>query len=96
MQLRFHEDWVNGKIDKSRVFIVHFDRMMTDFDNLMGEILNFIDHVPSKELIKEIKKTAEKQREFKSSHEYDLDRFGLNADQIKSDCSPIYETFLTK
>ena len=96
LQLRFHEDWVNGKIDKSRVFIVHFDRMMTDFDNLMGEILNFIDHVPSKELIKEIKKTAEKQREFKSSHEYDLDRFGLNADQIKSDCSPIYETFLTK
>ena len=27
---------------------------------------------------------------------YDLDRFGLNANQIKSDCSPIYETFLTK
>ena len=46
--------------------------------------------------MKEIKKTAEKQREFKSSHEYDLDRFGLNADQIKLDCSPIYETFLTK
>mgnify|MGYP003956147079 CR=1 FL=1 len=96
LQLRFHEDWVNGKIDKSRVFIVHFDRMMTDFDNLMDEILNFIDHVPSKELIEEIQKTAEKQREFKSLHEYDLDKFGLNSDQIKSDCAPIYETFLIK
>ena len=96
LQLRFNEDWVNGKIDKSRVFIVHFDRMMTDFDNLMDEILKFIDHVPSDELIESIRQTAEKQREFQSAHEYDLKKFGLNRDQIKSDCAPYYETFLTK
>ena len=76
--------------------IVHFDRMMTDFDNLMDEILKFIDHVPSDELIESIRQTAEKQREFQSAHEYDLKKFGLNRDQIKSDCAPYYETFLTK
>jgi hypothetical protein len=92
--LRFHEDWTNGRIDKSRVFIVHYDRIMTDFDNLMGEVLEFIDHLPSETLKKDIKETAEKQRKFKSEHKYDLEKFGLNGEQIKSDCAPIYKTFL--
>jgi len=96
LQLRFHEDWVNERIDKSRVFIVPFDRMMTDFDNLMDEILKFVDHVPSEQLIEDIHKTAEKQRIFQSSHKYDLNKFGLNRDQIRSDCAPIYDTFLNK
>ena len=67
---------------------------MTDFDNLMGEVLEFIDHPPSEKLIKDIQETAEKQRNFQSKHEYDLGKFGLNAEQIKIDCAPIYETFL--
>ena len=96
LQLRFHDDWINGRIDKSRVLIIHFDRMMNDFDNLMNEILKFIDHLPSDELIENIRKTAEKQSNFKSAHEYDLEKFGLSDDQIKSDCSSIYETFLNK
>ena len=92
--LRFHDDWTSGKIDKSRVLIVQFDRMMTDFDNLMDEVLEFIDHLPSENLKKNIKETATKQRNYQSAHEYDLGKFGLNAEQIKSDCAPIYETFL--
>ena len=92
--LRFHSDWTNDRIDKSRVFIVRFDRVMTDFDNLMSEVLEFIDHVPSESLKKDIAETAEKQRIFQSSHEYDLEKFGLNAEQIKLDCAPVYDTFL--
>jgi len=92
--LRFQEDWTNGSIDKSRVFIVHYDRIMTDFDNLMNEVLEFIDHVPSKNLKKDILETAEKQRNFQSSHEYDLEKFGLSEQQIIEDCRPIYKTFL--
>ena len=67
---------------------------MTDFDNLMGEVLEFIDHVPSKTLKTNIKETAEKQRKYKSEHKYDLDKFGLNEEQIQSDCAPVYKTFL--
>ena len=74
--LRFHSDWTNGKIDKSRVMIVPFDRMMLDFDNLMMEIINFIDHPPSDTLKKDILYTAEKQRKFISGHQYDLVKFG--------------------
>jgi len=92
--LRFHEDWTSGRIDRSRVYIIHFDRMMTDFDNLMNEVLEFIDHPPSSHFKEDIYKTAEKQRQFQSGHQYDLEKFGLNPEQIKSDCAPIYETFL--
>ena len=92
--LKFHEDWTNGLINDSRVFIVPFNRIMTDFDNLMNEILEFIDHPPSENLMKDIQETAEKQRNFQSKHKYDLGKFGLNEEQIKLDCAPIYQTFL--
>lgn len=92
--LRFHSDWTSGKIDKSKVMIVPFDRMMGDFDNLMQEILEFTDHSPSEELKEDILATAEKQRQFKSEHKYDLDKFDLTEQQIKKDCAVIYETFI--
>ena len=48
---RFQDDWVSGRIDRDRVKIIHFDRMMNDFDELMIEILDFIDVQPDNELI---------------------------------------------
>ena len=92
---RFHDDWTNGKIDKNKVMIVHFDRMMSDFDGLMNDIVKFIDIQPSEKLIEDIRITADKQRAFKSKHKYDLSKFGLTEQQIKNDCKIIYETFLS-
>ena len=74
--------------------IVRFDRMVSDFEGLMDDIFNFIDYNPSDEFISNIKKTAEDQRSFKSGHKYDLEKFGLTEERIKSDCSVIYTTFL--
>ena len=91
---RFHHDWVNNKIDKEKVMIVHFDRMMNDFEGLMGDIINFIEISPSEDLISHIKKTAEQQRAFKSKHKYNLEKFGLTEEQNKNDCKIIYDTFL--
>ena len=95
LQIRFHDDWINGKIDTNNVGIVQYDRMMNDFDGLMDEILPFIGHVPTQELKEDIKKTAENQREYSSKHKYDLSKFGLTEDQIKNDCRVIYDTFLS-
>ncbi len=92
--LRFHDDWVNEKIDKNRVMIVKFDKMMSDFDGLMDEILEFVDYDASNEFLQDIKLTAEKQKQFKSGHKYDLEKFGLTEEQIKRDCEVIYKTFL--
>ena len=62
----------------------------------MDSILDFIDQQPSEDLIEEIKKTAEAQRNYKSKHGYDLKKFGLTEEKIKRDCQFIYETFLTE
>ena len=96
LQIRFHDDWTNGRIDKSRVAIVQFDRMMSDFDGLMDEILPFIEHNPSEDFLKNIKLTANRQREYQSKHKYDLSKFGITEEQIKNDCAVIYSTFLSK
>jgi hypothetical protein len=95
LQLRFHDDWTNGRIDKSKVAIIQFDRMMNDFDGLMDEILPFIGHKPSDSFINNIKETANKQRAYRSGHKYDLSKFGITDEQIKNDCEVIYSTFLS-
>ena len=52
---RFHEDWTNGNINQSSVFIVRYDKMMSNFDQLMDSILGFIGQQPSDDLIRKIK-----------------------------------------
>lgn len=93
--LRFTEDWNSGKIDKSKVFVVRFDRLMGDFEGLMTELLEFVGHDPSPELIAAIKARDEKQKAYKSKHTYDLARFNLDEERIRKDCAPFYETFLS-
>ena len=91
---RFHSDWKSGKIDKDKVMIVRFDRMMTNFDDMMDELLNFIGYKANDKLLNSIKETAESQKKYKSKHNYDLDKFGLTEEQIRRDCAFIYSTFL--
>ena len=92
---RFHQDWVDDKINKEKVFIIRFDTMMNDFETLMDGILNFIGHEKNEDLVKAIKETAESQRNYQSNHKYDLDKFGLTEQKIRNDCKNIYNTFLS-
>ena len=92
---RFHDDWINNNIDKEKIFIVRFDTMMSDFETLMNGILNFINVEKNESLNNIIQETAESQRQYKSGHKYNLDKFGLTEQQIRSDCKNIYQTFLS-
>ena len=74
--------------------IVHFDRMMNDFDGLMGDIIKFTDHKSSNKLYESIKITSEKQKNYKSEHKYNLQKFGFSEEKIKKDCALVYETFI--
>ena len=94
LQTRFHDDWVSGKIDTSKVMIVKFDDLMNNFDGLMKNILEFVDYQADDSLLAKIKETAESQKNFKSKHKYDLEKFGLLEKQIQQDCNKIYRTFL--
>lgn len=91
---KFHEDWTSGAIDKSRVFIVRYDRMMMDFEGMMDDMCQFLGHEMTPELRATVKKRAEKQRKYESEHKYDLAKFGLDEAQIRKDCAFFYSTFL--
>jgi hypothetical protein len=91
---KFHEDWTSGAIDKSRVFIVRYDRMMMDFEGMMDDMCRFLGHPMTPELRATVKKRADKQRKYESEHKYDLAQFGLNEAQIRKDCAFFYDTFL--
>jgi hypothetical protein len=90
----FHDDWVAGRIPCDRVMIVRFDRMMSEFDTLMDEVLPFLDVEKTPELAEKIGKVAAEQKKFKSKHAYDAGKFGIAEERIRKDCAFIYETFL--
>jgi omega-hydroxy-beta-dihydromenaquinone-9 sulfotransferase len=91
---RFHEEWKNGTIDKSRVFIVRYDRMMADFEGLMDEMCKFLGHEMTPKLRETVQKRGEKQRKYESEHKYDLAKYGLTEEQVRRDFAFFYETFL--
>jgi hypothetical protein len=91
---RFHDDWTSGAIDRSRVFIVRYDRMMADFDGMMDEMCVFLQHEMSPDLRTKVKKLADEQRAYKSEHKYNLAKFGLDEDRIRKDCAFYYQAFL--
>ena len=76
--------------------IVRFDRMMSDFEGLMNEINSFIGVDSNADLNKEIEETAEKQRLFVSKHEYNLSKFGITEEQIKTLFSLGISDFISK
>ena len=92
---RFHDDYTSGRIPEENVYIVRYDRMMKEFDVVMGEMLPFLGHEPSEELKQTIAERADKQRAYKSKHKYDLAKFNLSEEKIRRDCAFFYETFLT-
>jgi hypothetical protein len=91
---RFHDDYQAGLIDRHRILIVPYERLMSDFEDLMAEILAFLDVRPTPALLAAIAQEADTQRRYQSEHQYDLARFGLKEEQIRRDCAFVYEGFL--
>jgi hypothetical protein len=94
LHLRFLEDWNAGRIPKDRVFVVRYDRMMSDFDGLMNDMHAFLGVKPTQEQLNAIADQAAKQRSYKSEHAYNLAKFELDEAAIRRDCAPFYEAFL--
>jgi hypothetical protein len=91
---KFHEDWQSGAIDRKRVYVVRYDRMMMDFENVMSEMCAFLGHEMTPELLKKVQEEGEKQRKYESEHKYNLEKYGLSEAQILKDCAFYYDTFL--
>jgi len=91
---KFHEDWTSGAIDKSRVYIVRYDRMMADFETVMDEMCAFLGHEMTPKLRARVSELGVKQRKYESEHKYNLAKFGLSEERIRKDCAFFYDTFL--
>jgi hypothetical protein len=91
---KFHDDWQGGAIDRTRVFIVRYDRMMADFETLMDEMCTFLGHEMTPTLRATVHEQGEKQRRYQSEHKYNLEKYGLTEAQIRRDCAFFYDTFL--
>jgi len=59
---RFHDDWAAGRLPSDQVLVVRYDRLMKDFEGIMGEILDFVGHEPDEALREAIRARAESQR----------------------------------
>lgn len=94
LQKRFVDDWNAGKIPHDRVYVVRYDRMMSEFEVVMDEMHGFLGHTPTDAQKKAIATQAEKQRAYKSEHAYNLAKFDLDEETIRRDCASYYETFL--
>jgi omega-hydroxy-beta-dihydromenaquinone-9 sulfotransferase len=90
----FHDDWTSDRIDKSQVFVCPYPRLMTDYEGLMEEMVEFLGEPMTPELAKSIKAQADAQKNRKSAHRYDLAQFGLDETRIRRDCAFVTETFL--
>lgn len=90
---RFHEQYTAGQIPANRIYFLRYDRMMAELEVVMDEIFEFVEVVPTEEMKAQIKKTAEKQRAWKSGHKYDLAKFGLDEARILRDYAFFYETY---
>lgn len=93
---RFHDDWVNGDIDRSKVFVVRYDRMMADFEGLMVDMCAFLEHPLTPELQTTFERIGSEQRRYTSAHKYNLAKYGLTEERIRRDCQFYYDTFLPR
>jgi len=96
LTMRFVKMYNENPELKKNIKIVNYDRLMTDFDTLMPEIVEFVGTAMTPELSETIKKTAEKQRAFKSEHKYGLEKYGLTEEQIRKDYAPFYDLILKR
>ncbi|MBN2797877.1 MAG: sulfotransferase [Deltaproteobacteria bacterium] len=77
-------------LPRGQVMVVTYPRMMGDFEGLMEEVLAFLEVEPDAALRQAIADRAAAQRQWKSGHRYDLERFGLTEERIRQDLADVY------
>lgn len=95
IQQVFWKDWTEGNIDREKVFILRYPRLLDDFENLMNEIWQFLGNRPEAETIAGIRRQALAQKSFIPEKPELPAGSGLSAERIKNDFAFYYSTFLS-
>ena len=89
----FYELRKRNAIPPENLMILTYPRLMTDFEETMSEIVEFLEITPGPSFSRTVIEQAEKQRDYKSSHAYSLEKWGLTEDRIRNDLAYIYEEY---
>ena len=90
---RFVQDWKAERIQREKVKIIPYDRIIKDFDRLMVEIAEFVEHPLDEALRLQIEQQAVRQRNHQSQHTYKASKFFLDEAQLRLE-SEFFYTFL--
>lgn len=93
LYLGFCADWEQGRIDRERVKVIPYPRMMQEFEAVMEELAPFVGLEPTPARRAAWARVGQAQRGRVSAHRYDAGRFGLDAAQIRRDCEQVYRLF---
>lgn len=89
----FHEMKKSGAIPKKNFKVVPYPSLMTDFENTMQGLVEFLELDPDSEFYEKVKQQAEKQKGYKSKHKYSLEKFGLSEERIRKDLDFVYKEY---
>jgi hypothetical protein len=73
--------------------ILSYPRLMTDFEATMNELVEFLEITPDPSFFEKVEEQAEKQRDYRSSHAYSLEKWGLTEDRIRDDLAFVYQEY---
>jgi hypothetical protein len=90
---RFTAHYREGTIPAENLMVVRYPDLMADFEGTMARVLEFAELDASEQFRERIREVAGRQRGRVSNHEYSLEQYGLDAQQIVDDLAEVYRTF---
>lgn len=89
----FYDMSVAGKLPQKNVLVVRYHEMMSDFERVMSQIVEFVEVERHETLHHTIRTVAARQASYRSKHGYRLEQFGLSAECILRDFSFVYDEY---
>lgn len=90
----FHEVKKSGAIPEKNLLVVTYPSLMNDLEKTMDKLVRFLELEPVPEFYAKLTEQAEKQRKYKSKHQYSLDKFGLDEKRIRADLDFVYREYV--
>jgi hypothetical protein len=89
----FYELRKRKAIPPENLKVLTYPRLMTDFEETMNEMVEFLEITPDPSFYGSVEEQARKQRDYKSSHVYSLEKWGLTEDRIRDDLDYVYREY---
>lgn len=89
----FYDDWSNGRIPAENLRVVTYPRLMTRLEDVMEELVDFLELEPPPSFGDRVREQAEVQRRRQSPHAYSLEKFNLTPERIRKDLAFVYDTW---